>query len=314
MIAERGVLLRVEHLEHRARRVAAEVGTHLVDLVDHQHRVVRLGVAQRADDRPRHRADVGAPMAADLRLVAHAADRDALEAAPHRARDRTPQRRLSHARRPDEAENRRRRVRLELAHRQELEDPLLDLVDVVVVAVEHAARLLQVEVVVGRLRPRQRRDPLEVGADDPVLGGLRRQLLEPVELALGGLHGVLRQTRGLDLLAQLVRLGRLLVDLAELLLDRLELLAQEVLALALLHLGLDLRLDLRADRDQLELPREQLGQAPEALRQVQLLEDLLLLVRAQPERARDHVGQARPGPRGSRLRTRAPRAGTGRSG
>ena len=181
-------------------------------------------------------------------------------------RDRAPERRLADARRPDEAEHRRRRVRLQLADREELEDPLLDLVDVVVVAVEHAPRLLQVEVVVGRLRPRERCDPLEVGPDHAVLGRLRRQLLQPVELALRGLHRVLRQSGGLDLLAQLVRLRGLLVHLAELLLDRLELLAQEVLALALLHLGLDLRLDPRADRDQLELAREQLRQAPQALR------------------------------------------------
>ena len=45
VVAEGGVLLGVEHLEHRARRVAAEVGAHLVDLVDHQDRVVRAGVA-----------------------------------------------------------------------------------------------------------------------------------------------------------------------------------------------------------------------------------------------------------------------------
>ena len=55
VVAEVPVLLGVEHLEHRARRVAAEVGAHLVDLVDQEHRVQRLGVADRADDRPGHR-------------------------------------------------------------------------------------------------------------------------------------------------------------------------------------------------------------------------------------------------------------------
>ena len=37
VVAEGRVLLRVEHLEHRRRRVAAVVGAHLVDLVDHEH-------------------------------------------------------------------------------------------------------------------------------------------------------------------------------------------------------------------------------------------------------------------------------------
>src|SRR3712207_2628335 len=65
VVAERRVLLRVEHLEHRARGVAAEVGAHLVDLVDEEDGVARLGVAERADDRAGHRADVRAPVPAD---------------------------------------------------------------------------------------------------------------------------------------------------------------------------------------------------------------------------------------------------------
>ena len=184
VVAEVPVLLRVEHLEHRARRVAAEVGAHLVDLVDQQHRIQRLGVAQRADDRPRHRADVGAAVAADLGLVAHAADRDAHELAPERARDRLAERRLADARRPDEAEDRPGDLALELRDGEVLDDPLLDLVEVVVVLVEDPAGLLEVEVVLGRLVPRQREDPLEVRADDAVLGRGRRELLEPRELAL----------------------------------------------------------------------------------------------------------------------------------
>ena len=98
VVAEGRVLLGVEHLEHRRGGVAPPVGAHLVDLVDHEERVVGRRVAQRADDRAGHRAHVGAPVAADLGLVAHAADGDALEAAPERAGDRPPQRRLADAR------------------------------------------------------------------------------------------------------------------------------------------------------------------------------------------------------------------------
>ncbi len=126
-----------------------------------------------------------------------------------------------------------------------------------------------------------------------MLGRLRRQPLEALQLALGLLARVLGQLGRLDLLAQLVGLGLLLVHLAELLLDRLELLAQEVLALALLHLGLDLRLDPRADRDQLELAREQLGQPPQPLGHVALLEQLLTLLGLDAQRAGDHVRQLR---------------------
>ena len=185
VVAEARVLLGVEHLEHRARGLAAEVGAHLVDLVDEEYRVHRLGVAQRADDRAGHRADVGAPVAADLGLVAHAADGDAHELAPQCARDRMAERRLAHPGRADEAEDRARDVVLELRDGEVLDDPLLHLLEVVVVLVEDPLRPAQVEVVRRLLRPGQREDPLEVGADDAVLGGGGRQLLEPAELALG---------------------------------------------------------------------------------------------------------------------------------
>ena len=106
VIAERVVLFRIEHFEQRRRRIAAEVGAELVDLVEDEHRVLRLGAAQALDDLPGQRADVGAAMAADLRLVAHAAERDAHELAAERLRDRARERGLADARRADEAQDR----------------------------------------------------------------------------------------------------------------------------------------------------------------------------------------------------------------
>ena len=108
VVAEGVVLGRVEHLEHRRGRVAAEVGAHLVDLVDHEDGVARAGVAQGADDRPGQGADVGAAVAADLGLVADAADRDALELAAQRLGDRAPEAGLADPGRADEAEDRAR--------------------------------------------------------------------------------------------------------------------------------------------------------------------------------------------------------------
>ena len=141
----------------------------------------------------------------------------------------------------------------QLAHGEELEDAVLHLLDVVVVLVEHSARVAQVEVVLGALAPRQRGDPLQVAADHAVLGCRRRQPLEPRQLAVDLLARLLRQLERVELLAQLVRLGEHLVAFAELVLDRSQLLAQEVLALRSVELGLDLRLDLRAERDDLQL-------------------------------------------------------------
>ena len=81
VVREGVVLLRVEHLEQRRGGVAAEVGAELVHLVEHEDRVLALGAAQALDDLARQRADVGAAVAADLGLVAHAAQADAVELA-----------------------------------------------------------------------------------------------------------------------------------------------------------------------------------------------------------------------------------------
>ncbi len=108
VVAERVVLRGVEHLEQRRRGVAAPVGADLVDLVEHDHRVHRPGVAKRPDEPARQRADVGAAVAADLGLVADAAERHADELAAGRAGDRLADRRLAGAGRADQRQDRAR--------------------------------------------------------------------------------------------------------------------------------------------------------------------------------------------------------------
>jgi hypothetical protein len=73
VIPERVVLLRIENLEQGGRGIAPPVVAELVDLVQHEHRIVRSGTADRLDDPARHRADVCAPVTANFGLIAHAA-------------------------------------------------------------------------------------------------------------------------------------------------------------------------------------------------------------------------------------------------
>ena len=97
MVGEGVVLRRVEHFEQGRGGIAAEVGAELVDLVEHHDRVARAGLAELGDDPAGHRADVGAAVAADVGLVAHAAQGDADELAAHRFGDALAQRRLADA-------------------------------------------------------------------------------------------------------------------------------------------------------------------------------------------------------------------------
>ena len=157
------------------------------------------------------------------------------------------------------------------------------------VVVEDRSSVLHVQVVVGAGAPGKIHHPVQIGADDPVLGSGRRQPLEPAELAVGGLLRLLGQPRILQPLPQLGDLGLLLVALAELLLDRPQLLAQVELALALVDPLLHLRLDPGAELDHLELAGEDLREPAQAGADVDLLEDLLLLGGRDPQRPRDQV-------------------------
>jgi hypothetical protein len=151
------------------------------------------------EDAARHRADVGPPVAADVGLVARAAERDADVLAPHRPRDRLRDRSLSDSRRSGEEKDPAARaardglralrrlthdfdsglslddvgffglvgllrgllrpfpILRELSHREELEDAVLDVLQPVMVFVEHARGLGNVELLVAARVPRQLR-------------------------------------------------------------------------------------------------------------------------------------------------------------
>ncbi len=73
MVLEAVVLLGIEHFQQRRGRIAAEVLAELVDLVEQEQRVRCPRLLDVGNDLARQRADVGPAVAADLGLVAHAA-------------------------------------------------------------------------------------------------------------------------------------------------------------------------------------------------------------------------------------------------
>ena len=130
-----------------------------------------------------------------------------------------------------------------------------------------------------------RMTPYSAAAD-----GRRSSLVSSLRAAFSHLLG---QVLPVDLLAQLVDLGLLVVALAELLLDRLQLLPEEELPLALVDLAGDLRLDLRAELRHLDLAPEDLSDPAQPLLHVGRLEQLLPLLRLQPQRRGDQVRERR---------------------
>src|SRR5436190_4143956 len=177
------VWLRIEHFEERAGRIAAVVVAHLVDLVEEHDGIHDLRATHRLHDTSRHRADVRAAVATDLRLIAHAAERHPLELATERPRDGASQRRLADAGRTHEAQDRS----LELAGQRQrtdvIEEAVLHFLQAVVIFVQHATGMRDVEDVVRALRPWQGEYPIHEVPRYRVFRVQRRGALQLSQLA-----------------------------------------------------------------------------------------------------------------------------------
>ena len=90
---------------------------------------------------------------------------------------------------------------------------------------------------------------------------------------------------------QLVVLGLLRIDFAQLFLNRAQLLTQIELALILLHLALNVALDLMPKLDHFELFGEQQREFTHTARGVALFEQRLPIGRVETHRRSDEVGQ-----------------------
>ncbi len=227
-------------------------------------------------------------MAANLRLVVHPAQRDALELAPQGPRDGPAQAGLAHPRRTHKAQNRPLHVRLQLQHAQVVQDAVLHLLQLVVVLVQNLLGLADVDLRSGAPGPGQNGQPLDVVARQRVVGGHGRHARQPRQLLHGLLLHLLRHSRRIDLLAQFVGLALALVLLAQFLLDGLQLLAQIVVALRLLHLVLHLGLDLGAQLLHLDLLGQMLVQQFQPVHDAGRLQQLLLVVGGQEGQRRGH--------------------------
>src|SRR5262245_7616605 len=103
-------------------------------------------------------------MTTNLGFIAHAAQGKPDELPSHRLSHGTSKRRLSDARRPDEAKNRRLALGFQLQDRQVLENALFDLLQIVMVAIEDLAGFVNVDLTHREDVPRQSDQPIEIGS------------------------------------------------------------------------------------------------------------------------------------------------------
>ncbi len=293
VVEEGDVLLRIKDLQQRRGGVAPEIHAHLVDLVQQEDGVLFARLAHHLDDLAREGADVGPTVAADLRFVAHATQGEPDEFPAGRPGDALGQGGLADTRRADEAEDGSLlHVPHEAAHGEEFQNPLLDLLQAIVIVVENLLRPVDVPVLAVLLVPRHRQEPFQVVPRDGRLGGDGRHDLEALELLNGLLVGLLRHLRGFDLLLELLDFVAAIVLASQLLLDRLHLLVEVVLLLRLLHLLLDPMVDAAVHPQLLDLPLQELHEHDQALLRVERFQQVLLLLDSHLKMGRDGVGQS----------------------
>ena len=291
MVVEGAVLLGVEGFQQSGRRVAPEVACQLVDLVQKHQGVRALGRDHGGDDLAGHRADVGAAVAADLGLIPHAAEADADILAVQALGDGAGDAGLADTRRADEADDLALYVGGQLADGQHLEDAVLDLLQAVVVPVQHALGLGDVQIVLGESVPGQVEAGVQIGADDRAFLIAALHLGEAVHLFEKLLFPVLVQMEGRDLPAVLLGLGGGIVVLAQLLADHVELLVEVVVALVLVHRLVYLLGDLLIDLEHPALPVHLLDEQMQTAHQGAFVQNGLLILEAEQEVGRDVLGQ-----------------------
>jgi hypothetical protein len=74
IIGESMVLLRVEHFQQRGCRIAAEIGTDLVDFIEENDWIVGFDSAQALNDASGQSAHIGSAMATDFGFIPHATE------------------------------------------------------------------------------------------------------------------------------------------------------------------------------------------------------------------------------------------------
>src|SRR5262249_12000784 len=159
---KRGVLLGVEDLEQRRCGITSKIGAELVDLVEHEYGILGARAPNPLHDLTGKRTDVGPAMAADLRLVPHAAERDAMELPSECPGDRPTERRLADTRGADEAQDGIFALRPDLLDREVLEDTVLDLLQSLVILVENRVRAPDIDDLRRLLLPGHREEPVEI--------------------------------------------------------------------------------------------------------------------------------------------------------
>ncbi len=289
VVGEGVIQLGVQHFHQRRRRIAAEIHGHLVHFVQHEHGIGGAGLAHHLDDLAGQGADIGAAMAANFSLIAHAAEGYAHEFTSRGAADGHRERSLADAWRPEEAENRALGILYQLANGEIFEDAVFDLVQAVMIFGENHFGALDVANFLRALLPGHRQQPVQIVARYGGFGGHRRHHFQPLQF----LHGLFLRPFGhagsFDLLFQLLDFVGFAA--AQFFLNGLQLFVEVVLFLRAFHLALHARIDGAIHVQLFDFDFQNVGDAVQALQRLEKLQQFLLFFDGNLQVRGDRVGK-----------------------
>ncbi len=160
MIGKGGVLLRVQHFEQGRGRITPKIITELVYLIKQKNRIIGPCLFQALNNTARQGSDIGTAMAANLSLIAHTAKGNTDKLSVHGPGYGLTKRGLTHTGRAGKTENRSMNIWFKLAHGQEFKNPLLDLVQSVMILIQVFLSLVQIQGISGRIGPGQVKNPV----------------------------------------------------------------------------------------------------------------------------------------------------------
>ena len=215
-------------------------------------------------------------MPPEFRFVPDAAQAHPHKFPVHRLGDRLHDAGLSHAGGSHEAEDRALHVLLHPENRQILDDPLLHLLQAVMLPVQDFTGPVQVQVVLRHFAPGQVQNPVDIGFRNHILRTSGGDPAQPVDLFFAFRPGFLAQRGLLHPLPVSVLILRL-VPFAQLRLNCPDLLPEIEILLIPFHLPADPVLDLLFRVRQIRFPDQHGADLLQPLLGIQLLQEVLLL-------------------------------------
>ena len=230
MIREAEVLLRIQHLEECAGRIAAELLPQLVHLIQNHHGVGNSAPLHALHDPAGHGSDIGPSVSADLCLIADTAQTDPDILPSQRLRNALADGGFSGTGGTHKQQDGTGLFLPETHDRQLLQDTLLHLLQAIMIRIKHFLCMGKIDLLCLRLLPGKRGYEIQIIIQHAVLMPVLPLLLHAVQNLIRLLPGGFIHAGLFDLFLELAHIGDILrMHFIQLILQDLDLLLQSVL-------------------------------------------------------------------------------------